>query len=247
MRKDAPIISCFHVTIDAPTGQRLLDDVTLELNYGSWNEIYGPPRAGKSILFDVLSLRGIPRRGKLVVDGRNLERSTEREIADMRRMLGSCGETPRLLEQRTVVENLVLPFVIRGQQARALGEAEALLDVMECEGLRDQQVRHLCRRDRLLVGLMRAMIGKPDAILVDGAHELLDDRSGQLVMQQLKRRHADGSAIVLFGREATDNARRGRQFRLNAGALAELETPAQIPRVPEVEKRGAGKKGGLRR
>ncbi len=233
MRKDAPIISCFHVTIDAPDGNRLLDDVTLELLYGSWNEITGPPRAGKSVLFDVLSLRGTPKRGKLVVDGRNLDRASAREIADVRRFVGSCAESPVLLEGRTVCENLVLPFVVRGEQARALGEAEALLDVMECEALRDVPVAHLCRRDRLLVGLMRAMIGKPRAILIDGAHELLDDRARQLVLHQLKRRHADGSAVVLFGHEATDNARRGRQFRLDIGSLSEWETPTQIPRVPE--------------
>ena len=239
MRKDAPLISCFHVTVDSPAGDRLLDDVTVEFNYNSWNEIVGPPRAGKSVLFDVLSLRGIPRRGKLVVDGRNLDKATTREISDMRRMVGSCSESPRLLDTRTTCENLVLPFVIRGEQVRALGEAEALLDVMECDGLRDLEIRQLCRRDRLLVGLMRAMIGKPQVIIIDAAHELLDERSRQLVMQQLKKRHAAGATVVLLGQEATDNARRGRQFRLEGGSLSEWETPARIPRVPEA--------GGLRR
>lgn len=234
MRKDAPIISCFHVTVEADSGSRLLDDVSLEFNFGAWNEICGPPRSGKSILFDVLSLRGVPRRGKLVVDGRNLDRASAREIADVRRLIGSCSEDPRLLEDRTVCENLVLPFVIRGDKMRALHAAEGMLEAMECSELRDVLVRTLCRRDRLLVGLMRAMVGKPSAILIDGALELLDSRARQLVMQTLKRRNADGATVVIFGHEPTDNARRGRQFRVENGSIEELERPGSIPRVPEV-------------
>lgn len=233
MRKDAPIISCFHVTIESPDGSRLLDDVTLELNFGAWNEVTGPPRAGKSILFDVLSLRGIPRRGKLVVDGRNLDRASAREIADVRRLIGSCSEDPRLLNDRTVCENLVLPFVVRGDRARALHAAEGMLEALDMSELRDVPVHQLCRRDRIMVGIARAMVGKPAAILIDGAHELLDDRARQVALQQLKRRNSDGTTVVLFGHDTTDNARRGRQFRLVDGSLEECERPGQIPRVPE--------------
>ena len=139
MRKDAPIISCFHLDLSDATRQRkALDDICIEVERGSWSEIVGPAGGGKTLLFSVLSLRAAPPRGtKVVVGGRNLDRLPVTEIADMRRLFGSACAQPIMLDDRSVIENLVVPFVVRGESRMALESTEALLEACELMHLRD--------------------------------------------------------------------------------------------------------------
>jgi ABC-type lipoprotein export system ATPase subunit len=236
MRKDAPIISCFHLTLAAPGGgdsPQLIDDVSLELEQGSWNEIVGPSGAGKSLLFGILSLRFVPDDGRLVVDGRNFHRLSGRGVADLRRRFASCAETPVLLEDRTVIENLVLPFVVRREEGRALSVCEELLEDAGLGRLRDVPVCDLARQERALVGLLRAVSGDSRLILIDGVLEQLEDEHLRTAMRLLQRRHLDGATVVVFGREPTQNARRGRIFRMQDGAIEAVDESHPHAPVPE--------------
>lgn len=236
MRKDAPVISCFEISLES-TRRSILDHVCVEIERGSWNEIVGPAGAGKTMLFSTMSLRGRPPHGRLVVCGRNLERVKRGDIAELRRQISSCGETPILLEDRTVIENLVLPFVVRNEAAIALETAEQALEKAELTGLRDRIVRDLSRQQKLAVGLARATVGKVEAILVDSALDQLEPRLHKPLLEMLKERHLSGVAVVLFGREFTENARRGKRFRLESGVLEPVELPT-IVEEPADEIRG---------
>lgn len=235
MRKDAPIISCFHLALSASesVSRKLIDDITLEVQAGSWNEFVGCGGAGKSLLFGILSLRFEPDDGKLVIDGRNFDRLSRRGIADLRRRFASCGQTPILLERRTVLENLVLPFVVRREEQRAVSVCEELLAEAELERLRDMTVSSLSHQERLVVGALRAIAGEPHVILVDGILEQLEDDWRRLIMRLLQARHLNGATILVFGRQTTQNARRGTIFRLADGVLTDVDHSVQHERVPE--------------
>jgi ABC-type ATPase involved in cell division len=231
MRKDAPIISCFHLDLfDASRNRKALDDVTIEIERGAWVETVGPAGGGKTLLFSVLSLRAAaPKKTKVVVAGRNMDKLPVSEVAEMRRMFGSACSAPILLDDRTVIENLVVPFVVRGEARLALEACEALLEKCELMGLRDICVRELSQQERTAVGVLRAMVGRPKCILIDGALDALEPRLLKPIMAELKQCHLDGAAVVLFGREYTENARRGRRYRLETGVLTEVENPVIVP------------------
>lgn len=242
MRKDAPIISCFHLAVNGDgndSSNKLIDDVSLEIEPRSWNEIVGEPGAGKSLLFGILSLRFEADGGKLVLDGRNFDRLSRRGVADLRRTVASCGQQPILLERRTVLENLVLPFVVRGDESSAVAQCEELLAEVGLADRRDVIVANLSHEERLLLGALRAVAGKPRLVLVDGVLEQLSEAASRNVMRLLQARHLAGSTVLLFGREESQNARRGSVFRMDHGAIEQVAVAQPHERVPEATGRVA--------
>ncbi len=235
MRKDAPIISCFHLAVHAvgDRQRKLIDDLSLEIPAGSWNEVVGDPGSGKSLLFGILSLRFEADGGKLVVGGRNFGRLSRRGVADLRRTIASCGERPIMLEQRTVLENLVLPFVVRGDDSRAVAICEGLLEEVGLTRHRDLPVAALSHEERLIVGALRAIAPSPQLVLIDGVLEQLPEESRRTIMRLLQQRHLAGGTIIIFGRGESQNARRGSVFRLANGAVDHVIEAQSHERVPE--------------
>lgn len=227
MRKDAPLISVFDVHVELGD-TRLLDSIRLDVDSASWTEIVGPSGSGKSLLFDILSLRGRPLAGHLVFEGRNLDRVNPAELPRLRQSLGSCAESPIVLEQRTVLENLVLPFVVRGQTEVALEEAEAALEAVELSALRHSIVAELSRQQTWAVGVVRACLGDPSAIVIDSALDYLEPRLRAPCLELLKDKHLAGAAVVLLGRDFTDNVRSGTRYRIEDGVLTPLELPTIV-------------------
>ena len=78
------MISCYHLNIPHPRRDgALLDDVSFELEQGSWADITGESGCGKSVLFELLSLRLLTREGTLIVGGRNLDRLPRRKLESL--------------------------------------------------------------------------------------------------------------------------------------------------------------------
>ena len=235
MRKDAPIISSFHLGVfaDGNRNHNLIHDVSVEIASGSWNEFVGEPGCGKSILFGVLSLRLEASSGKLVVGGRNFDRLSRKGIADLRRTVASCGQRPILLENRTVIENLVLPFVVRGEGSRGVSICEGLLEEAGLTSHRDLPVSALSHEERLIVGALRAIAGEPEVVLMDGVLEQRSEAARRTVMRLLQQRQLAGTAVIVFGRSETAQARRGTVHRMVKGAIDEVVEPQRLERVPE--------------
>lgn len=225
MRKDAPIISCFHVSTESNSA---LNGVSIDVGRGTWTEIIGPAGAGKSALFTVMSLRARPPSGKLVIGGRNFQKIRSADVAEVRRLIGSCGQTPLFLEDRSVIENLVLPFVVRGEPRMALEACEEALESIAMMSLRDRRVGDLSFQERAALGVIRAAVGRTEVVLIDGVLELLDRRLRESLMDFLRTKHLAGTAIVLFGSDFTNNARKGRRFRMESGQIFEVERPSIV-------------------
>lgn len=235
MRKEAPIISCFHLALSAAEDQshKLIEDISVDLQTGSWNEFVGGPGSGKSLLFGMLSLRLDADGGKLLFGGRNFERLSRRGIADLRREIASCAERPLLLEDRTVLENLVLPFVVQGKSDKACARCEELLEEVGLAERRHVRVSSLSQGERVLVGALRAIAPSPSLILLDGVLEQLADTQRRAVMRLLQAQHLAGATVVLFGRSETTNSRTGHVFHLVDGKIDSVEAPQAHERVPE--------------
>lgn len=219
------MISCYQLTV--PGTERngpLFEDVSFEIDEGEWVEFVGPAASGKTALYAVLALEARPREGRLVVAGRNLARLDESGLVELRREIGTCREDVELLEDRSVVENLVVPLVVRGKSSRASDAAERLLDRAGIASLRDVSVGELSSGERRLVGVLRAVIGRPRLILIDGGVGRLDGRLLEAALEALHRSHEQGSAVYLFGRRPTDRAPGERRlYQLDRGTLRREE------------------------
>lgn len=219
------MISCYQLTV--PGTERagpLFDDVSFEIEEGEWVEFVGPAASGKTALYAILSLEARPRDGRLVIAGRNLARLDGAGLVELRREMGTCREDVELLEDRSVVENLVVPLVVRGKASRASDAAERLIDRAGIESLRDVPVGELSSGERRLVGLLRAVIGRPRAVLVDGGLDILDGQLLEAAVEALHRSHEQGSAVYLFGRQPTERAPADRRlYHLDRGTLRREE------------------------
>lgn len=220
------MISCYHLSIAHPHRQTpLLDDVSFDIERGKWAEIVGATGAGKSVLMSILALRSAALRGKCIIGGRNLDRLEPAGLAELRRSIGSCAQRPRLLEERTVVENLLLPLVARDEQRDALARVESLLAETALSGLSEARAGALSDSQRKLTGILRAVVGRPRLVLVDGGLENLGDLAVDAA-RALERAHDAGATVVLASRSLSPlSERRDLTFWLRDGRLLD-EQPA---------------------
>lgn len=220
------MISCYQLTV--PGTERsgpLFEEVSFEIDEGEWVEFVGPAASGKSALYAVLALEARPLDGRLVIAGRNLDRLDKLGLMELRRKLGTCREDVELLEDRSVVENLVVPLVVRGKASRASDAADRLLDRAGIASLRDIPVNELSAGERRLIGILRAVIGRPRAVLIDGGLGLLDDKLLEASVEALHRSHEQGSAVYLFGRQPAQRAPDARKlYHLDRGTLHREES-----------------------
>lgn len=235
------MISCYHLSIPDPRGGLLFDDVSFEITDGSWTELTGPSGCGKSVLFSLMSLQRSPEQGMFVVQGRNLPRCTETKIAQLRRALGVCEQTPRLLEDRTVLENLLLPFVARNQTRGAPELVQEGIERAGLSALSGLRAGALTLPERRMVGILRATLGNPAGILIDGGLDGLDEGPKKRAQQLLRAAHRQGATIFLFGQEWTGSTSgRGVELRIAQGRIDHITRTIQQAPAPEVS-------GGRRR
>lgn len=209
------MIACYDLTLSCPRGDGcLFDGVDFEIDDGEWVEFVGGPGTGKSVLFSILGGRARPTSGRLIAAGRNVDRLAGADWARMRREIGQCAQRPSLLEDRTVLENLLVPEMARGRTDGARGRAETWLSAVGAAGLADRRVRTLADHERTLVGGLRAGVGAPQLMLFDATFDGAGPWHAPLLERLVQARDA-GRTIVIFGRTSTDAAPPGaRELRL---------------------------------
>ena len=218
------MIALFDVTIPEDGGDNpAVRDLSLRLEASGWHEIVGPSGAGKTALFEVMTLRRRPKRGKLVVAGRNVDRMKRAELAQVRQDLGSCPEEPVLLRRRTAVENAVLPMVVRGASEEAVEAAEEALGFLGVMSERDRTVASMSSQHRALVGLAMATVGTPAVIAIDAVHERLEPAVRGMVLSWLERKQDQGSTVVIFGRRPTNRRAESSVWRMRDGRIEETD------------------------
>lgn len=222
------MIALFDVTISAASGGvPVVDGLSLKMEQGQWHEVVGPAGVGKTTLFDVISLRRRPESGRLVVAGRNLERLSRNQLAEVRQQLGTCSQQPMLLGERTAVENVVLPMVVRGHTAGAVDDAEETLGFLGVMEQRDRRVKALCDQRKALVAVARATVGEPKVVIIDGIHERLEPAVRGVVLSWLEKIHEAGSTVIIFGRRPMNRASGSVLWRLRDG---EIERTGEVER-----------------
>jgi ABC-type ATPase involved in cell division len=200
------MISCFELTLSTPDGEPLFEDVGFEIDEGRWVEWIGPAGSGKSVLFSMLTLQARPPEGRFLMAGRHVERLDADALASLRRRIGSCGQPPRLWVEESMQTNLLAPMIARDQEARARQKADTLLDSVGLDHRRDVPISALSSAERHMVGLLRATIGPPDIIALDGTLEPLGSVLLDRAIERLEACWNLGSTILLFERQPSGRA-----------------------------------------
>lgn len=167
---------------------RSLDGVSVEIYPEEYIIIFGPSGCGKSTLLYGISGLQAPTFGDVVVQGKNLAQMTKKEKVEFHQTsIGMVFQAFYLIETLTVVDNVCLPKVFRGEGLKE--RREAAMELLRRFGIAEQADRfpaQLSGGQKQRVSIARALVNNPDIILADEPVGNLDSESAQNVLEIFK-------------------------------------------------------------
>lgn len=145
-----------------------LRNISLEIDQGEFIFVTGHSGAGKSTFMRLIARVDTPTRGQLIVDGQNLNRLNSVQVAAYRRRVGYIFQDHRLLNDRSVFDNVALPLVIAGLRRSELQKrVRAALDKVGLLSKEKAQPSTLSSGEQQRVGIARAVVNRPNILLAD--------------------------------------------------------------------------------
>jgi putative ABC transport system ATP-binding protein len=183
---------------------RALDGVSFEIQKGEFVGVTGPSGSGKSTLLHMLGLLDRPTSGTITIDGQDVNPLDERARTQFRlRRLGYVFQDYALVPELTAWENVYLPSMARGMQAREC--SLVCTDILGLVGLGDR-VNHLPSQmsggEQQRVAIARALVNRPAILLADEPCANLDSRNSEIILDLFQRLNRDlRQTIVMVSHE----------------------------------------------
>ena len=177
-----------------------LDSVSLEIGRGEFVAITGPSGSGKSTLLNLLGGLDHPTSGEVVVDGVHLERADDRELTLYRRLkLGIVFQFFNLLPSMSVVENVELPLLLRGDDAReARAKAMEMLDQVGMARRSTHFPHQLSGGEMQRAAIARGLVHGPSLLLADEPTGNLDSGNASQVLEVMAKIASRRTATVIM-------------------------------------------------
>ena len=215
------MISASAVNKRYPEGLEALRDVSFEITAGELVFFTGHSGAGKSTLFRLLAAIERPTSGSIVVNGQNLAALRKGAIPYLRRNFGLIFQDQKLLFDRSVLDNVLLPLAIVGLPHReALRRARAALDKV---GLLAREKAHpiaLSGGEQQRLAIARAVVNRPAILLADEPTANLDSATAADLLDIFAAFHQVGVTVVIATHDPQWMARLSpRVLRLERGRL----------------------------
>ena len=183
-----------------------LKGVNLTLKEGEFSLLMGASGSGKSTLLHILGTLDRPTEGRVLYRGDDLFRLNDRELALFRnRKVGFVFQFHYLINELTVVENVMVPLLVRGISEReARKRAEAVLKSVGLEHRLSHKPFEISGGEKQRTAVARALVGEPEIVLADEPTGNLDSKSSHSVlstMKQLNRETGTAFLIATHNRE----------------------------------------------
>ncbi len=177
----------------------VLKGVSLEVEKNDFAIILGPSGSGKSTLLNMVSCLDIPTSGKILLEGEDVSKLSEDELAKVRgKKIGFVFQQFNLLSHLTALENVILPTIFQGV-AREKGEERAR-DLLSSVGLKER-VNHrpteLSGGEKQRVAIARSLINSPEIIVADEPTGNVDSKTGEKIMGILKELNEKGRTVIV--------------------------------------------------
>lgn len=215
------MITFTHAYKAYPTGTVALRDVSLEIQRGEFVFLTGPSGAGKTTLFRLLSAFDRSTSGRVEVAGFALNDLTAKQIPLFRRRIGVIYQDFRLIQRRTIFENIALPLEIRGDRQQQI--TKRVRDILEQVGLSSKEKDYpeqLSGGEQQRVAIARALIHQPAVLIADEPTGNLDPELSWDILMLLEKVNAQGTTVFVATHDhAMVKKRSHRQVQIEGGAL----------------------------
>ncbi len=209
---------------------KALDDVSLNIERGSFTAIMGPSGSGKSTLMNLIGCLDTPTSGYITIGGELTNGMDESELAFLRNQkIGFVFQQFNLLGKLNALENVMTPMVYSMVSHKERRErAEVMLEKV---GLKDR-MKHLPSElsggQKQRVAIARALVNDPDILLADEPTGALDTRTGHEVMGLFQELNEEGRTIVFVTHDRKLGLQCPEQVFLRDGRIVEEDVTREL-------------------
>ena len=216
------MISFSGVSKRYPGGQDALRGVTFTIGDGELVFLTGHSGAGKSTLFRLIPAIERPSAGSVLVNGQNVSAIKRTALPYLRRNLGLIFQDQKLLYDRSVIDNVMLPLAFSGYAPReAARRARAALDKVGMLAREKANPVQLSGGEQQRVAIARAVANRPAILLADEPTANLDAESAAAIVALFLDFQQVGVTVLIASHDAALVERLGRRvLRLEQGRLA---------------------------
>src|SRR3989337_4016509 len=192
------MVNMFHVYKSYERAISVLTDITVKIDKGEFVFITGASGAGKSTLLKLMFCIERPTQGQIIIAGKNISRFTERDIPLLRRKMGFVFQDFKLLNNKTVFDNIALALRITGVTNREI--SKKVLKVLTYLGLQHRanfKPLMLSGGEQQRVAIARALAKEPSILLADEPTGNLDPERALDIINLFNEISARGTTMVV--------------------------------------------------
>ena len=196
------MIRLSEVTKEYANGTKALNGLSLEIQDGEFVFMVGPSGSGKSTVIKLLTGEVVPTSGRVMVNGFSLNNISEWQIPHLRRTLGIIFQDFRLIEKKTVYDNMVFAMRVVGASPKEI--KKRIPYVLKLVGLENKASRYpdeLSGGEQQRVAIARALVNNPDMIIADEPTGNLDPARSLEIMTLLNRINELGTTVLVVTHE----------------------------------------------
>ena len=203
---------------------RALDDVSFSVEKGQFVAIVGPSGSGKSTLLHILGGVDRPTGGKVYLEGQDVFRQNEDQLAIFRRrQVGLIYQFYNLIPVLNVTENITLPVLLDGRKVNE-DRLNGLLETLNLKGRETHLPNQLSGGQQQRVSIGRALMNSPAVVLADEPTGNLDSRNSQEIVELLKLSNKQyGQTLIVITHDESIALQADRIITIEDGKISKDE------------------------
>jgi len=184
---------------------KAVNKLSFFVKQGQFVAVMGPSGSGKSTAMNLIGSLDTPTRGHIFLDGEDISLLAESDLAQVRgRKIGFIFQSFNLIPNLTAKENIMLPMMFQDALLEEREQrAEELLGLVELSDRMDHYPNELSGGQMQRVAIARSLANDPDVVLADEPTGNLDTKTGEIVMEFLRKLHKQGKTVIMVTHDSS--------------------------------------------